>query len=602
MLINCHGGGTCNGGDPSKAYHYMSEKGLPEETCQNYEAVNGECKPMGICETCEPGDTPDTLLPGKCAPVANFSRWFVEEYGLVNAGKDTDVTGRKLRLADKIKAEIFLRGPVTCGIHASDEFVKYRGGIFKQFTPMAWLLDHEISLVGWGVENGEEFWFGRNSWGTWWGEQGLFRIAMHHFNLGVELECSWATPSVSPASAASTSMHTSKAGKTLVPGPTLLPGAWLVEAHGFGTKDSAFDAFDANRRHATPSTEPVLATKGRYSVYTNVKKGTFHKYDEPCLRRQKAPAGQADVVAKAEATARKVLDDAPLRGQARAGNVLEEAEAMVRKVLDDAPLLDLKGALSSDYEEAAMLAKYPAAWDVRNMSGVNFATIDKNQHIPSYCGSCWAQAVTSALSDRINLRRNNSFPRTVVAAQALVNCVTANETAGCRGGDPTAANSWMQENGAPDITCQAYQSKDLTCDAMGICEDCTFKGVHMQSVCSPVTSFPTARVASHGQLKGEAAMVKEIATRGPITCGLCVTPAFEAYASGVFVDDSGCTEEDHAISIAGYGVTADGQKYWIGRNSWGTYWGEAGWFRLARGTNNLGVEENCDWAEPAVTW
>ena len=223
-------------------------------------------------------------------------------------------------------------------------------------------------------------------------------------------------------------------------------------------------------------------------------------------------------------------------------------------------------------------------------------------HTHTHTGSCWAQAVTSALSDRINLRRNNSFPRTVVAAQALVNCVTANETNGCRGGDPTAANSWMQENAVPDITCQAYQAKDLACDALGICEDCTFKGMHMQSVCTAVTSFPSVRVASHGQLKGEAAMVKEIASRGPITCGVCVTPAFEAYASGVFVDDTGCTEEDHAISIAGYGVTEDGQKYWIGRNSWGTYWGEAGWFRLARGVNNLGVEQNCDWAEPAVTW
>jgi len=51
-----------------------------------------------------------------------------------------------------------------------------------------------------------------------------------------------------------------------------------------------------------------------------------------------------------------------------------------------------------------------------------------------------------------------------------------------------------------------------------------------------------------------------------------------------------------------YGQSESGEKFWIGRNSWGTYWGEHGWFRLARGINNLGIEDACDWAVPEQSW
>ena len=45
----------------------------------------------------------------------------------------------------------------------------------------------------------------------------------------------------------------------------------------------------------------------------------------------------------------------------------------------------------------------------------------------------------------------------------------------------------------------------------------------------------------------------------------------------------------HSIAIVGWGVE-QGQKYWICRNSYGPTWAESGDFRVARGTNDFGIE------------
>jgi C1A family cysteine protease len=82
---------------------------------------------------------------------------------------------------------------------------------------------------------------------------------------------------------------------------------------------------------------------------------------------------------------------------------------------------------------------------------------------------------------------------------------------------------------------------------------------------------------------------------------MAVTDEFINYTGGIFVDETGRTVQDHDISVVGWGEE-DGVKYWIGRNSWGSYWGIKGFFKIIRGENNMGIEEGCSYAVPLDTW
>ena len=132
--------------------------------------------------------------------------WTLDSYGYVLSGEnnDLDASGNFVSNADKLKAEIFKNGPLACGIHATDELEafgttvpvdSYPGGIFNQsvFFPMP---NHILSITGWGMDTtvNQEYWIVRNSWGTYWGQDGYMKINMGGHNLGIESSCSWAIP------------------------------------------------------------------------------------------------------------------------------------------------------------------------------------------------------------------------------------------------------------------------------------------------------------------------------------------------------------------------------------------------------------------------
>lgn len=122
--------------------------------------------------------------------------------------------------------------------------------------------------------------------------------------------------------------------------------------------------------------------------------------------------------------------------------------------------------------------------------------------------------------------------------------------------------------------------------------------------CYPVPNATRYYVDAYGYVNGSAAMMQEIYERGPIPCSMYAhTDAFETYTGGVLVDKTPFAPGNttHVLSLVGWGEDTDGTPYWIGRNSFGTIWGEAGWFRLIRGVNSLNIESHCGWAVPKLS-
>jgi C1A family cysteine protease len=134
----------CNGGNQTLAFHYYTSHFPMSEAIYPYQPVGGTCQYD-----------------------VNNSYQNIQVTGAVQVGRDS-VAALQSALASQ---------PIAVSIEADTlVFQSYTSGVLDS-TACGTTLDHAVLAVGYGVENGINYWLVKNSWGTSWGENGYIKLA-----------------------------------------------------------------------------------------------------------------------------------------------------------------------------------------------------------------------------------------------------------------------------------------------------------------------------------------------------------------------------------------------------------------------------------------
>jgi len=215
-----------------------------------------------------------------------------------------------------------------------------------------------------------------------------------------------------------------------------------------------------------------------------------------------------------------------------------------------------------------------------------------------FCGSCWAFGATEAISDRYCMSTGqNKFLQ--LAPLDLTTCDNGwfSGENGCQGGQLGGAWDYAQSTGLVDEECYPYLKSQggpvPTCapeDQPCLPESKFIQTPQCSKQCANGANWESSKhKLSNVYQVEESQLMAELVNNGPVESAFTVYGDFPNYKSGVYQHTSGSELGGHAIKIIGYG-TENGTPYWLVQNSWTTTWGDGGYFKIKRGVNECGIE------------
>ncbi|XP_061901995.1 phospholipase ABHD3-like [Entelurus aequoreus] len=217
------------------------------------------------------------------------------------------------------------------------------------------------------------------------------------------------------------------------------------------------------------------------------------------------------------------------------------------------------------------------------------------------CGSCWAFGAAEAISDRLCIHSSGEIS-VEISAEDLLSCCDECGM-GCFGGFPSAAwDFWVQKGlvtgGLYDSKagCRPYSLAPCEHHVNGTRPPCqgeqeTPKCVE-QCIDGYSLSYPKDKHfgrRAYSISSDQEQIMTEIYKNGPVEAAFSVYADFLQYKTGVYQHVTGEMLGGHAIKLLGWGQE-NGAPYWLAANSWNGDWGDKGFFKIKRGSDECGIE------------